>query len=130
MSSYQIWPCQVTQAENLSFPYLKSYCPLHFRRSHQILWFCCIPNGSYKEDNLREGRICPHVHAWNSSLGFLPERFSKSIENNNHSRIIYLNDNIARLGKGYFSLNDFYAWAACKGQNQRYNYRYGSCGLL
>ena len=33
------------------------------------------------------------------SLGFLPERFWKSIENNNHSRIIYRNDNIARLGK-------------------------------
>ena len=32
-------------------------------------------------------------------LGFLRERFSKSVENNNHSRIIYRNDNIARLGK-------------------------------
>ena len=27
--SYQIWPCHVTQAENLSFLYLKSYCPLN-----------------------------------------------------------------------------------------------------
>ena len=32
-------------------------------------------------------------------LGFLRERFSKSGENNNHSRIIYRNDNIARLVK-------------------------------
>ena len=30
-------------------------------------------------------------------LGFLPERFSESIENNNHSRIIYRNENIERL---------------------------------
>ena len=59
MGSSQIWPCHVTQAKNLSFPYLKSYCPLNFRKSHQISWFCCIPNGSYKEDNLKEGRICP-----------------------------------------------------------------------
>ena len=59
MGSYQIWPCHVTQAESLSFPYLKSYCPLNFRKSHQISLFCCIPNGSYKEDNLKEGRICP-----------------------------------------------------------------------
>ena len=36
---------------------------------------------------------------WDSSLGFLPERFSKSIENNNHNRIIYRNYNIARLVK-------------------------------
>ena len=57
--SYQIWPCHVTQAKNLSFPYIKSYCPLNFRKSHQISWFCCIPNGSYKEDNLKEGRIPP-----------------------------------------------------------------------
>ena len=28
---------------------------------------------------------------------FYPERFSESIENNNHSRIIYRNDNIARV---------------------------------
>ena len=59
MDSYQIWPCHVTQAENLSFPYLKSYFPLNCRKSHQISCFCCIPNGSYKEDNLKEGRICP-----------------------------------------------------------------------
>ena len=59
MGRYQIWPCHVTHVENLSFPYLKSYCPLNFRKSHQILWFCCIPNGSYKEDNLKEDRICP-----------------------------------------------------------------------
>ena len=32
MGSYQIWPCHVTQAENLSFPYLKSSCPLNFRK--------------------------------------------------------------------------------------------------
>ena len=38
------------------FKYLKSCCPLNFRKSHQIL---CIPNGSYKEDNMKKGRICP-----------------------------------------------------------------------
>ena len=59
MGSYQIWPCHVTQAEDLSFPYIKSYCPLNFRKSHQISWFCCIRNGNYKEDNLKEGRIPP-----------------------------------------------------------------------
>ena len=52
----------MTQAKNLSFLYLilKSYCPLNFRKSHQISWFCwcCIPDGSHKEDNLKEGRIC------------------------------------------------------------------------
>ena len=49
----------MAQAKNLSFPYLKSYCPLKFRKSHKISWFCCIPNGSYKEDNVKEGRIPP-----------------------------------------------------------------------
>ena len=34
-----------------------------------------------------------------ASLGFLPERFSKGIENNNSSRIVYRNDKIARLVK-------------------------------
>ena len=62
MGSYQIWPYHVTQAENLSFSYLKSHCPLNFRKSHQIPWFCCIPNGGYKKDNVKMGRICPpHV---------------------------------------------------------------------
>ena len=32
IGSYQLWPCHVTQAKNLSFPYLKSYCPLNFRK--------------------------------------------------------------------------------------------------
>ena len=59
MGSYQTWSCHVTQAKNLSFPYLKSYCPLNFRKSRQISWFCYIPNRSYKEDNLKEGRISP-----------------------------------------------------------------------
>ena len=36
MGSYQIWPCHVTQAENLSFPYLKSYCPLNFRKVTKV----------------------------------------------------------------------------------------------
>ena len=30
-------------------------------------------------------------------MGFLPKPFSKSTENNNDSRIIYRNDNVARL---------------------------------
>ena len=32
IGSYQLWPCHVTQAKNVSFPYLKSYCPLNFRK--------------------------------------------------------------------------------------------------
>ena len=68
MGSSQIWPCHVTQAKNLSFPYLKSYCPLNFRKSHQISWFCCIPNGSYKEDNLKESRICTPPPPWGIGL--------------------------------------------------------------
>ena len=59
MGSCQIWPCHVTQAKNLSFPYLKSYCPLNFRKIHQISWYCCIPNGSYEEDNLKESKSVP-----------------------------------------------------------------------
>ena len=55
MDSYQIRPYHVPQAKRLSFSYLKSYCSLNFRNNHQISWFCCIPNGSYKEDNLKAG---------------------------------------------------------------------------
>ena len=62
------WTLHVTQAKNLSFPYLKSYCPLNFRKSHQISWLCCIPYGSYKEDNLKEGRI-PCGIGFNFELG-------------------------------------------------------------
>ena len=49
-----------------------------------------------------------------ASLGFLRERFSKSIENNNHSRIIYRNDDIARLVKTK-------AWSpySCNGSKHR-----------
>ena len=65
MSSSQIWPCHVTQAKNFSFPYLKSYCQLNFRKSHQISWFCYIPNGRYKADNLKDSRICPLPPMWN-----------------------------------------------------------------
>ena len=32
MNSSQIWPYHVTQAENLSFSCLKSYCPLNSRK--------------------------------------------------------------------------------------------------
>ena len=32
---------------------------INVRKSHQSSWFCCIPDGSYKEDNLKVGRICP-----------------------------------------------------------------------
>ena len=59
MGSYQIWPCHATQAENLSFFIFKILLCIQFWKSCQISWFCCIPNGSYKEDNLKEGRICP-----------------------------------------------------------------------
>ena len=38
---------------------------------------------------------------WDTSLGFLRERFSKTIENNNHNRTIYRNDNMASLVKTY-----------------------------
>ena len=41
------------------FFYPKSYSPFNFRKTYQILWFCCVHNRSYKEDNLRAGRICP-----------------------------------------------------------------------
>ena len=34
-----------------------------------------------------------------ASFGFLRQRLSKSIENNNDSRIIYRNDDIAKLVK-------------------------------
>ena len=64
MGSYQIWLCHVTQAKHLSFPYTKCYCPLNFGKIHHISWFCCSPNGSYKEDNLKEGRMCPSP-MWN-----------------------------------------------------------------
>ena len=82
MGSYQIWPYHVTQAENLSFPYIKSYCPLNFRKSHQISWFCYIPNGSYKEDNLKEGRICPPPPMWNRVKPLLVWRIAHSRNNN------------------------------------------------
>ena len=59
MSSYQILPYHVTQFENLSFSYLKSYCPLNFEKSHQISLFCCTLKESYKEDKPKMGRICP-----------------------------------------------------------------------
>ena len=49
----------VTQGKNVSFLYSKSYSPLNFRKTHRILWFCCVPNGCYKEDNLRAGKISP-----------------------------------------------------------------------
>ena len=49
----KIWLYDVTQVENLSFSYSKSYSPISFGKSHQILWFCCTQNGSYKEDNLK-----------------------------------------------------------------------------
>ena len=31
----------------------------------------------------------------------------------------FLNRFANESSKGYFSLNDFYAWAACKGQNSK-----------
>ena len=36
---------------------------------------------------------------WDASLRFLCKRFSKSIKNNNQSRIIYRDDDIAKLVK-------------------------------
>ena len=59
MGSFQLWSYHVTHVKNLSFSYLESYSPLNLRKSHQMSWFCCISIGSYKEDNLKEGRICP-----------------------------------------------------------------------
>ena len=52
MASYQIWPYHMTQAENLLFSYLKSYCTLNFRESHQILLFCCIQSEMPRCQNL------------------------------------------------------------------------------
>ena len=37
IQKYNCYPGQVTQAENFSFPYLKFYCPLHFR---EVSKFC------------------------------------------------------------------------------------------
>ena len=53
IGSFQIWSHRVPQGKKLSFSCSKSYSPLNFKKSHQILWFCCISNGSYKEDNLK-----------------------------------------------------------------------------
>ena len=66
MTSYH-----VTQGNDLSFLYLKSYCPLNFRKSHQILCFCSIPNEIYKEDNLRTGRTYTS-QLWNMVEPLLP----------------------------------------------------------
>ena len=30
-----------------------------------MLRFSCIPNGTYKEDNLKAGEICPPLPMWN-----------------------------------------------------------------
>ena len=65
MTSYQIWSYHVTQGKIFSLLYLKSCCPLNFRKSQQILWFYCIPKGIYKEDCLKAGRICPPPPLWN-----------------------------------------------------------------
>ena len=56
MGSYQIWPFHVTQAENLSFPYLKSYCPLNFRKIHQKAYnrIATDLENPEKSGNLRE----------------------------------------------------------------------------
>ena len=43
---------------NLLFLKLKSYSPLNFRNSRQILWCFCIPNGSYEDNNLMADGIC------------------------------------------------------------------------
>ena len=58
MTSYQIWSYHLTHGKKFSFLYSKSYSLLNFRKSRQILWFFCIPNGTYKEDNLKVSRIC------------------------------------------------------------------------
>ena len=46
------------------------------------------------------------------------------------SFIIKYGENIERFGlsKGHFSLYDFHAWDACKGQNSTNNYQYGQRG--
>ena len=59
MGCCKIWSYHVTQVENLSFLFSKSYFPLNSMKSHQILWLCCIAEGNYKEDNMKSGRICP-----------------------------------------------------------------------
>ena len=80
MGSFQIWSYHVTRGKNLSLLYSKSYSPLNFRKSHQILWFCCIPNGSYKEDNLMAGRISPPPppQMWNRVK--VTELFQKTVQ--------------------------------------------------
>ena len=51
-------------------------------KSHQISWPCSIPNGSYKEDNLKEDRICPPPPPpmWNRVKNFI--EVTKSVMGN------------------------------------------------
>ena len=62
LHAHQICSLYVTQAKNLSFSYSKCYSPLNSRNTHQSLWFCCTPNQTYEENNLKEGRICSTLH--------------------------------------------------------------------
>ena len=54
-----------------------------------LIWYVPLPTAF----TISFPKLFVHVFnresQWDTSLGFLRERFSKSIENNNHSRIIY-----------------------------------------
>ena len=41
-----------------------------------MLWFSCIPNGIYKEDNPKAGNICPPLHMWNKVKKYPMKIFS------------------------------------------------------
>ena len=62
-----------------------------------------------------------------ASLGFLRERSSKNIENNNHSRITYRNDDIARLDEVTLHLTISMHGQRATGRIPRNNYHHGSC---
>ena len=62
MGSYQIWPSHVTQAKNLSFPYLKSYCPLNFMVFQGIQFTIYLGKSLIVYDKLYE-RFIPSAHS-------------------------------------------------------------------
>ena len=68
-------------------------------RSSSVIYPHLPLSPSHFQNSLSGTLSMERVNEIDTSLGFLRERFSKSVENNNHSRIIYRNDNIARLVK-------------------------------
>ena len=68
-----IWP--LLAWARTKYGHIKSYWPLNFRKSHQISWFCCIPNRSYKNTIWRRVESAP---IWNRvKIVFFYLAFSK-----------------------------------------------------